>query len=224
MWLLMVVQKKQKRRREIDSLNWGNMVTGQATSFSCLFSLQFGEIDFLWALMKILGPHQKIFSPSLLNKPHLFLFPLIYFPISIFHLQPNIPYCDYWTIKKQKKCINIRKVMLVDNLVFDFELIVSFVYLVVIEGMKILFLNPNQKWSYKWTKIFINNLGSADKPSKLQQNGSLIDSNGIKQILMGHSSPKLMRLTLAWWFVTHRDKSRWQCQKLFLLDVLSLCV
>lgn len=39
--------------------------------------------------------------------------------------------------------------MLVDNLVFDFELIVSFVYLVVIEGMKTLFLNPNQKWSYK---------------------------------------------------------------------------
>lgn len=120
--------------------------------------------------------------------------------------------------------MNIRKFMLVDNLVFDFELIVSLVYLMVIEGMKILFLNLNQKWSYKWTTIFINNLGSADKPSKLQQNGILLDSNGIKQMLMGHSSPKLMRLTLAWWFVTHRDKSWWQCQKLFLLDVLSLCV
>lgn len=45
--------------------------------------------------------------------------------------------------------MNIRKFMLVDNLVFDFELIVSLVYLMVIEGMKILFLNLNQKWSYK---------------------------------------------------------------------------
>ena len=30
-------------------LIWGNMVSGQATSFSCLFSLHFGETNFVWA-------------------------------------------------------------------------------------------------------------------------------------------------------------------------------
>ena len=111
------------------SLNWANMVTGQASSFSCLFSLQFGVIDFLWALVKILGPHKK-FSPllSLTNNTH-FYFRLFIFQSPYSTSNQTYPYCNYWTTKKQKKCINIRKVMLVDNLVFDFELIVSFIYL-----------------------------------------------------------------------------------------------
>ena len=77
-WLLVAVQTKQREarpRREIDSLNCGNMVIGQATSFSCLFSLQFGEMDFLWAWVEnaqALPKNFLIFSPYQITPTFIF--------------------------------------------------------------------------------------------------------------------------------------------------------
>ena len=60
---------------------WGTFVFHQQQAFSCLFSLHFGQVDFCRPEWKILRPHPKIFSRSLLIKQH----PLLFFPSFIFH-------------------------------------------------------------------------------------------------------------------------------------------
>ena len=56
-------------------------------SHACFLSILERQC-FLWAMP---GPIQKFLSPSLLTKQDLLPFSLIYFPPTLFHLQPNTP-------------------------------------------------------------------------------------------------------------------------------------